>query len=295
MIIDVLDNSFFVVRDDLYPFIGGGNKGRKLSKIGDYVKKNNYNAIVTTGGIQSNHCRAAAIFAAQNNMECTLVLHGDEKRFHAENGNAKLMRLSGSRIVFTEAKGISDAMDAAVVDYYAKDLNPYYLRGGGHTLEGAMAYVDAVKDLFEITDTRPDYIFLPTGTGSTQAGIMAGLDLMGSDCKVVGISVGRERNSAETHVTNLYCELRDHLYLTNGKNSALVLDDYLCGGYEKSNEEINDISEKSLSNYGFVLDTTYTAKAFYGMMEYVRKKSLKGHIFFWHTGGILNFLAKSKN
>jgi D-cysteine desulfhydrase len=70
-----------------------------------------------------------------------------------------------------------------------------------------------------------------------------------------------------------------------------VEDKYSCNGYEKFNDSIKKISDDSLMNYGFALDTTYTAKAYYGMREIVKQKSLKGIILFWYTGGIYNYLA----
>jgi D-cysteine desulfhydrase len=42
---------------------------------------------------------------------------------------------------------------------------------------------------------------------------------------------------------------------------------------------------------GILLDTTYTGKAFYGMVETINKQSLTGNMLFWHTGGIFNIMA----
>ena len=40
-----------VVRDDLFPFIGGGSKARKAVEYEKYLKAGGYNAVVTCGGI----------------------------------------------------------------------------------------------------------------------------------------------------------------------------------------------------------------------------------------------------
>src|SRR5690606_8383075 len=125
---------FFVFRDDLYPFLGGGNKGRKMVAIAQDVFRSEANALVTTGGIQSNHCRAVAVFAAQHRMHCTLVLHGSKEGFQRQSGNAKIMRLSGATVIFAEdANQIGELMDKAMDDYVRQGLNPYYIWGGGHT------------------------------------------------------------------------------------------------------------------------------------------------------------------
>ena len=67
-----------VVRDDLYPFVGGGNKARKALYYERYMIEHGLNAIVTTGGVQSNHNRAMAVIASRNNWPCHLVVHGSE-------------------------------------------------------------------------------------------------------------------------------------------------------------------------------------------------------------------------
>ncbi|MEE1963188.1 pyridoxal-phosphate dependent enzyme [Allomuricauda taeanensis] len=292
MIIDTIENQIFVVRDDLYPSLGSGNKGRKMDQIGAQLLKNGHDAIVTTGGIQSNHCRATAIFAAKHKISCTLVVHGNEARFRKEGGNAKLMRDAKARMVFPATDDISRAMDAAMEAYTADGYNPYYLRGGGHTLEGGLAYVNAIDELLAHSNILPDYIFLASGTGSTQAGIMAGLAKNKVNCDVIGISVARERKRAENIVYSSYLELCGHLEIDPGlQKKATVLDDYLCGGYEKFGPSIKEVSNTSIPKYGFPLDTTYTGKAFYGMLDYVGTNRLKGNLFFWHTGGFLNYLA----
>ena len=81
-----------VFRDDLYPYLGGGNKGRKLVSISEHIILEKYNAVVSTGGINSNHCRALSIAAKLNNWKCTLVLHGSREKFYKSKGNALLIR-----------------------------------------------------------------------------------------------------------------------------------------------------------------------------------------------------------
>src|SRR5690554_4164701 len=123
MIEKILNTNIKIFRDDLFPFLGGGNKGRKMLSVAKDIFLKNANALVTTGGIQSNHCRAVAIFAAQYKMKCTLVLHGSKVEFEKQSGNAKIMRLSGAEIVFVEeASQIGNAMDDAMAIYQKNGL-----------------------------------------------------------------------------------------------------------------------------------------------------------------------------
>lgn len=288
-----INQKLAVFRDDIYPFLGGGNKGRKMDFIGKYILENNYNAIVTTGGIHSNHCRATAIWAVQHNMPCTLVIHGNKSAFFKAIGNPQLIRASEVKCVFVEANQISTAMVNSVQNYKNDGLNPYYLCGGGHTLEGGLAYIEAINELKLFCKKEnwwPKTIYLASGTGSTQAGILAGLARYEIKAEVIGISVGRTKQRAENVVDEFYNQLLEHNKIKSTKNVICVLDDYLCGGYGKYNEAIANIAKQSVHNYGFTLDTTYTAKAFYGLQEHIQKVNQQDNVLFWHTGGFLNYL-----
>jgi D-cysteine desulfhydrase len=49
--VHTINDQLRIFRDDLYPFLGGGNKGRKMFAIAKEIEKSKYNALVTTGGI----------------------------------------------------------------------------------------------------------------------------------------------------------------------------------------------------------------------------------------------------
>lgn len=85
-----------VVRDDIYPFVGGGSKARKAVYYEKMLRDQGYNAVVTCGGIQSNHNRAVALMASRNGWKCHLCIQGTADRFLHEKGNAMLDRLSGA-------------------------------------------------------------------------------------------------------------------------------------------------------------------------------------------------------
>lgn len=292
-----IDKKFVVLRDDLYPFLGGGNKGRKIAYISKDIFQKKANALVTTGGIQSNHCRAVAVFAALNKMKCTLVLHGSENDFLLQSGNAKIMRLSGAKLIFVQnPSDIGSVMDIQMEQYSLYGYNPYYIWGGGHTMEGGLAYIESIKELNNYCKSEswfPEFIFLASGTGSTQAGILAGLDKYKiEDTNIIGISVARTSENAQNVVRNFYYNLCNHYNIGCTEKEVIVLDHYLSGGYGKFNEDIKRISDESIKDYGFTLDTCYTAKAFYGMLDFIEKNNIQNkNILFWHTGGVFNFLA----
>lgn len=285
-----INDSFAIYRDDVFPFLGGGNKARKMMALHKSLEKGKITAIVTTGGIQSNHCRATALYCKKYNLKCSLVIHGDENKFKTQSGNARIIRQSNTKIIYSEPCDISKNMDNEMSLLKKNGEKPFYLYGGGHTLQGGKIYIDAIQEVLK-SNFIPDYIFIASGSGTTQAGILAGISKFGLNTKVIGISVGRPKKIAEENIKEFYIQLCHENGIQKVEPTILVNDTYSCGGYEKFNSCIENIANDSLTNYGFALDTTYTGKAYYGMREIVKKEKLKGNILFWNTGGIYNYLA----
>ncbi len=183
-------------------------------------------------------------------------------------------------------------MDSAIANYKLQGYSPYYLQGGGHTLEGSRAYIPLLKDLISSSGFIPDYIFLPTGTGSTHAGILAGVKNLRLSTKVIGISIGRPKKRAEAAVKSMYIELCEAHEIPWSSEDVKVDDSFLFGGYEKTNSDLDRLVGTSLLNFGFQMDTTYTGKAFLGMKELLKKYPNNQKVLFWNTGGQFNFFAK---
>ncbi len=285
-----------LVRDDLYPFVYGGGKARKAEAYEAFLIENGYNAIVTCGGVQSNHNRAMALMCAKNGWKCHLCIQGSGERFMLESGNALLDRLSGAECEIIKPEDTATAMDAAMTKLVDDGFNPYYVHGGGHDLPGGTSFVDAVADLKRVCDKlnyKPDYIFHASGTGSTQAGIVVGCDVAGwSDVKVVGISVARQQERGKQAIVEFANMLAEHYGLKKDYRDRIdFVADYLFGGYEQYSDEMKEYLENVMRNTGVMFDTTYSGKGFWGMMQEIKKRGLQGkNIVFWHTGGLLNLM-----
>ncbi len=284
-----------VVRDDIFPDIGGGNKARKAVYYERAMREGGYNACVTTGGIQSNHNRAISLMCARNGWHCHNVYHGHKERFLAEKGNALLVRKSGASYEFVKPQQIGAAMDAAMDRLSSNGFKPMYIHGGGHDLPGGIAFVDAVRELKAICDAegyKPGHIFHASGTGSTQAGIAVGLDVAGwKDVKLTGISVARQKERG-TFVIEEFSNLLAEFYGIH-KDYRGCIDfntDYLCGGYEQFVPDMSDLLDRVMKETGLMFDTTYSGKAFYGLLDHLNNNNVSGDVLFWHTGGLMNFM-----
>lgn len=295
---DVIINGLHckVIRDDIYPYIGGGSKARKAVAYERYLKENGYNAAVTCGGIQSNHNRAIALMCARNGWKCHLCIQGTFERFNQEKGNALLCRMSEADCELISPSDTAKAMDKAMEKLKDEGYKPFYITGGGHDLPGGTCFVDAVLELKRQCDAhnyKPDYIYLASGTGSTQAGIIVGLYLAGwSDVSCIGISVAREFERGKQVIADFANHLASHYGINHDFTDEVLFNtDYLCGGYEKFTEDMQDFLKNAMRNTGVMFDTTYSGKAFYGMIDDVQKKKITDkNIIFWHTGGLMNLM-----
>lgn len=281
-----------VVRDDLFPFIGGGGKARKAVYYEKLLQEQGYNAVVTCGGVQSNLNRAIALMCAKNGWKCHLCIQGTKERFLAEKGNALLDRLSGAECELIKPEDTAVAMDRAMNKLAAEGYKPYYCHGGGHDLPGGVSFVEAVEELSKQIE-KPDYIFHASGTGSTQAGIVVGLDRVGwSDVKCIGISVARQYERGKQVIAEFANMLAEHYGMTERYDDRILFNtDYLYGGYEQFSPEMDAYLKKTMKETGLMFDTTYSGKAFYGMRDIIKREKLEDKkIVFWHTGGIMNIM-----
>jgi 1-aminocyclopropane-1-carboxylate deaminase/D-cysteine desulfhydrase-like pyridoxal-dependent ACC family enzyme/ribosomal protein S18 acetylase RimI-like enzyme len=245
--------NLFLKRDDLLPKFGGGNKARKLDYIIKEATRQQCNAIVTAGGAQSNHCRATALYAASLGWKSILIIH-DDKPIRSE-GNFKLMELAGAEIRFVNHVDVKEAMDNAMSDLEIKGYKPYYVWGGGHSLEGALAFYEAVKELrLQLGNISPDYLVVASGTGATQAGLEVGIRQFYPKCKVLGVSIARDKIRGKQEVLKSINELNAFLKNPIKTPKDIFFDTSKCGiGYESVFPELISQVRIALKKGGLVL------------------------------------------
>jgi len=83
----------FMKRDDLDGLGMGGNKLRKLEYTMADAIAQRATTVITTGAVQSNHCRLTAAAANKLGMKCHLVLSGEEPQI--ATGNLLLDKILG--------------------------------------------------------------------------------------------------------------------------------------------------------------------------------------------------------
>lgn len=279
-----------VKRDDLLPFPGGGNKSRIIQGWIAKASTHGFNALVTSGGLGSNLVRTVALECAKRSWSCAAALHGTAEAAFG-NPNVRALRLLGAEIQVVPPDNIGPTLERLMVALREKGRNPLLIPGGGYGVEGSLGYFNASQK--QIQDLRshgwePDFIVHASGTGTTQAGIVAGVGSIGSKARVLGISVARPSQRGANLIRELVCKL---LKKMAGPPPIIEFTDrWTLGGYEKQHARLWEAIECFGKQDGLLLDPTYTGKAALALLDLVREGEIPrgSRVLFWHTGGLLN-------
>lgn len=291
--LNLLNNNctFNIKRDDLLPFYLGGNKVRKNTFILNSLNQKP-DVIITNGGAESNHARVCALMASQLGINCHLVLHGEPLESSFLNGNSYFTGATNCEIEYVPADAIASTIYRAEEFYNLQNKRVLVIPGGGHSIDGAKAYVSAVEEL----KSEPDFIVFASGTGATHAGILAGVKKRNWQTKVIGISIARQAGRGIEAIDELYkplCAIESVYY---DKSDILFIDDYTFSGYGKYDTDLLTFLKKSVASTGVPFDPIYTGKALFGMADLIEKRIIpeSSDILFWHTGGLLNLQAAER-
>ncbi len=281
------DNLFYLKRDDLFSFFLGGNKARKAALFFEDIKKKNCDCVVSYGSSSSNHCRVVANIAAAKSMPCYLITPTEASK---PTINSKMVQIFGATVRKCPTTEVEKAIETVLAELKKQGHNPYFIPGGGHGDIGTRAYVYAYEEINNYerkTGIYFDYIFLTSGTGTTQAGLICGQLICNDNRTIVGISNARKNpygGQVVLESVNSYLDSIGKKHVTS-KNINFV-DDYVLGGYGSYNNDILQTIKEILIRDGIPMDTTYTGKGFWGMKEYIKEKQITGkNILFIHTGG----------
>lgn len=276
----------FIKRDDLTGLGLGGNKTRKLEYLAADALARGCQTLVSTGAVQSNHCRQVAAAAARIGMGCILVLAGEKPE--QPQGNLFLDLLSGAEVVFVPKDQRDQALAEITMKAEAENRKPYLIPYGGSNAIGAMGYRNAMLELHQ-QGLNPDWIVFATSSGGTQAGMLLGARETGSQAKILGMSVdkpAREFSETIAEIANAGAELL-HLETNFQPEEILVNDSYCAAGYGVMTAVEKEGILLFAHHEAILLDPVYTGRAAAGLIDLIRQGFFKPNdkVLFWHTGG----------
>lgn len=280
-----------VKRDDQTGLATGGNKTRKLEFLVADALEKGADTLITAGAVQSNHVRQTAAAAAKFGLRCCLVLSGQSPA--RWNGNLLLDQLLGAEIHWAGERDRSQVMEEIAERERRAGRHPYIIPIGGFSIAGAAGYVAAMEELVEQLakrDLHVDRVILPTGSGSTQSGMIVGAKALEFAGRIEGISVSRTievlRPKMEELISKTAASLGLDLCLAS--EDIIVHDQYIGEGYAKMGPPEREAIRLAARTEGLLVDPVYTGKAMVGLIDLIRKGVFGKDetILFWHTGGI---------
>lgn len=289
----------FLKRDDLTHPALGGNKARKLEFLLADARRQGADVVLTVGGPQSNHARITAALSARLGWECILVLEGAEPP--EAQGNLLIDRLLGADVRFAGARPAQEVMEEIAAGLEAQGRRPYAIPVGGSTPLGAVGYCLAMEEMLaQASDAGVvvHRVYVATGSGGTQAGLVLGARVLDPSLRVTGVSVSRSAEESRSRVAELATGAASLLGLPVRVEAAgvEVLDGYVGPGYGVPTPGCLEAIRLLAREEGVLLDPVYTGKAMACLLDHLRRGVIgEGeNVVFWHTGGAPALFAYSQ-
>lgn len=284
----------WIKRDDLTGTALTGNKIRKLEYLLADAQQQDANVLITCGGVQSNHCRATAILAAQLGLKAHLILRGATPP--VADANLLLDQLCGASVAFYTAREYQARLPELFAHWRevltAQGMKPYAIPTGGSNTMGLWGYVQAAQELHEQLQTlnlNPQVIVCATGSGGTQAGLTLGMGHLRPQVEVVGMAVCDSAEYFNSKVQNdIDLWANQYSPLETPRVTVRTNDSYIGPGYALATEDVFNTIRWAGRTEGLILDPVYTGKAFHGLVQEIRQGRYKhmDDVVFVHTGGI---------
>jgi len=293
-----------IKRDDLTGLALGGNKPRKLEFLMADAITQGADAIVISAAAQSNMVRMTCAAAAKLGLDIYPVLRGTKD---AEvQGNLLLDHLFGAHITFIDTTDpysqlSVDTMNGLVAELRAKGRRPYvidmrYVSGPLAAVGFAAASVELARQLAEM-DLHPSHLFLGTGSGTTQAGLILGAAVLGLGYQVVGISVQQPADKMLPRIAEKVKGAASLLGIAEPlPETPVVVDDAFIGeAYGVPTAAGTEALKLLARSEGIILDPVYTDKGLSGLIGWIRQGRLSrgDTVVFLHTGGVPALFAHS--
>lgn len=294
--------NLFIKRDDQTGSELSGNKIRKLEYLLKHAIDNNYDTLITTGGIQSNHCRATAVAATMLGLKCELLLRsGDNPKIE---GNYFIDRLLGAGINFCNADEYRDSRDEIMNKigerlFKERGSKCFIIPEGASNALGSLGYYEAMSEISKqekLTGTVFDTVVVAVGSGGTYSGLCTANKELSLGKRVLGFAVASDREYFTNKIHNINVEAGEIAGLKSvfTEDDIEINDKYIGIGYALSRPEELAFIRHIASREALILDPVYTGKAMYGLYNEIKEGKVPcgSNVLFIHTGGLFGLFPK---
>jgi 1-aminocyclopropane-1-carboxylate deaminase/D-cysteine desulfhydrase-like pyridoxal-dependent ACC family enzyme len=288
-----LAGPLYVKRDDLTGFAMAGNKARQLEMLVAEAVDRGADVLLTGGSVGSNFVAAAAAAAAYAGLRCELVIAGPPRSGSAHPNLAAAMTW-GAQVRFTDdldRGSVDDLLPTVAREFRAAGATVQLVPRGGANAIGASGFRLAANELADQLKDRcatPAVVVVATGSGGTQAGLVAGAVALGRPFRVAGASVSRPAPEMAGRVLALAREVAARCGEPDPADSDVQVIEARGPGHGMASPEGAAAAAIALRAAGVVLDPVYSAKALAALPRLVGSAPA----VFWHTGGLADAIAE---
>jgi D-cysteine desulfhydrase len=285
----------WVKRDDLTGLLETGNKIRKLEFLVGEALAQSADTLITCGTLHSNCCRCVAAVAARLGLRAVLALKGEPPAEY--DGNLLLGRLLGAEVHYcsdAEWAKIDEVLEDLAARERARGRAPYVIPESGATVTGALGYLACGQELAEQArhGAPPfDTVVVTAFSGGSHAGLLMARQLAGLRAEIVSVPIAWEGARVRDYVIDVVDRARRRYGLpVEPPREVRLLDGYQGAGRAEIRREELETVLKLARLEGLILDPVYTAKAFGGLLDTLRRHpgSLGRRVCFVHTGGVFS-------
>jgi D-cysteine desulfhydrase len=295
----------FVKRDERSSPLYGGNKPRKLEFVIGACLRAGARRLVTTGGLGTHHGLATAILGREAGLATTLVLV-DQPVSDEVRESLLLFTAWGAEVV--HGRNVAGAALGCVQSLalgWLRGERPRLVPTGGSGSVGNLGFVSAAFELAEQVQAgvlpEPTSIFVPVGTGGTQAGLVLGLRLAGLASRVIGVLVtdilpptpARLARSARATLRRLRGADPDLPEIRLEAADFELTAAQLGPGYGAATPAAREAAAVAAAS-GLHLETTYGAKCLAELSARAARGELPGGpVLFWNTFNAVDVKARA--
>lgn len=285
----------WVKHDDRSGLIYGGNKVRKLEFVFGDALAQGQTRVWTVGAVGSHHVLATSLYARKLGLTPEALHFPQPITPHVREVLAALSTTQPGLELLSSKNGLPGAMiKTRIKEWLSRAENPYYIPGGGSSPEGVLGYVNAAMELAcQIEENQmpmPDAIFVAAGTCGTLAGLILGAKMIHLPVKIIGVRVVDKVISNPIITASLANRAGKLLQAVGVKvpkiqaRDVMMIDDQIGEGYGFPTAAAEQAKRAADNDGHLELDSTYTAKAFAGMVAY--HQAAPGGLtcpLYWHT------------
>ena len=291
--------SLFIKRDDKTDCLCSGNKIRKMEFLAADAQKKDCDTFITCGGAQSNHARTVAAVAAHLGMRSHLVLRKEDG---IPDGNSLLDTLLGAEFTWItpeEYMNVNNLMKNIAEEMEKDGHKAYIIPVGGSNAMGSFGYIRCVEEIKKQEkelELEFDSIICACGSGGTHEGLFLGKKIFGLGASIISYNVGDTPNFFKVKIPRILNEVIQefNLNIHYVRSEIDVRGGYMGQGYGISTAGALKTIKEVAQTEGIILDPVYTAKAFHGLVDEIKKGVYKkgSNILFIHTGGIYGIFPR---